>query len=77
MCASADSPPSDGGAGGAGAGGGVLLEAPEVILTGLLDAEGGGRSSENGGTIKIFTDNLDNQGTLNHGRLHQGPYPEP
>ncbi len=43
-----------GGAGGAGAGGGVLLKAPSVVLSGTVDARGGGGSTTNGGTVKVF-----------------------
>lgn len=42
----------DGGAGGPGAGGGVLLKAPSVAVTGVVDTSGG-MSLENGGTLRV------------------------
>lgn len=42
-----------GGNGTAGAGGGVLLEG-NITISGTIDARGGGSSTTNGGTVKIF-----------------------
>lgn len=56
-----------GGAGSDGAGGGVLLKAPTVAITGSVDALGGGASSINGGTVKLFTDSPIS-GTIDAGR---------
>ncbi|MBI2896692.1 MAG: hypothetical protein HYY06_24250 [Deltaproteobacteria bacterium] len=42
----------DGGAGGPGAGGGVLLRAPVVTVTGVVDTSGG-LSLDNGGTLRV------------------------
>jgi hypothetical protein len=44
----------NGGSGGSGAGGGVLIKAPDVIITGTVDSRGGGNNLVNSGTVKIF-----------------------
>ena len=66
----------NGGVGGAGAGGGVLLKSPTITVNSgvTINALGGGSSTTNGGTVKIFTDSLTNSGTISRGRLCQGTY---
>jgi hypothetical protein len=68
-----------GGTGGAGAGGGVLLKAPSVSLEAgaVIDARGSRNTAVNGGTVKIFSDDLENTGTVNAGRLCVGPLAGP
>lgn len=73
MCSSYSA--SDGGAGGSGAGGGALLKGNQVILSGgsTIDASGGGGNTINGGTVKIFSDSLINNGFISSGALCTGP----
>ena len=56
--------------------GGVLLKSPTVTVNSgaTIDALGGGSSTTNGGTVKIFTDSHTNSGTISRGRLCQGTY---
>ena len=69
----------NGGSGAAGAGGGVLLKGNQVNIAGgsTIDARGGGGLSANGGTLKIFSDNLINNGSVLSGALCAGPYSGP
>ncbi|MCB9526335.1 MAG: hypothetical protein H6702_23565 [Myxococcales bacterium] len=46
-------PAGAGGRGGAGAGGGVLLAAPQVVLTGTVSTVGG-EDPEGGGTVTVL-----------------------
>jgi hypothetical protein len=43
------------GSGGAGAGGGILIKAYSVTLSGTINNLGGGNTSANGGSVKIFS----------------------
>jgi hypothetical protein len=60
-----------GGNGGAGAGGGILLRAPLVTVTGTINNAGGGGSTANGGTVKIFSTcgGQNVRGSITTGRL--------
>jgi len=68
-----------GGQGGTGAGGGVLLHAGIVTISNnaIIDARGGNNSTQNGGTIKIFSV-YDNYRTnrIFSGRLYEYEYKE-
>lgn len=70
---------SDGGNGGAGAGGGALLKGSQIVISGGadIDARGGGGLIANGGTVKIFSDNLINNGSILSGALCIGSYAGP
>lgn len=73
-------PGGHGGSGGAGAGGGILLKADTVDTLGAtLDNCGGGNSTTNGGTLKIFYITLQGGSYTNTGRayLKQLMLPEP
>jgi hypothetical protein len=64
-------PGGHGGAGGAGAGGGILLKADTVDTLGAtFDNRGGGNSTTNGGTLKIFYVTLQGGSYTNTGRVY-------
>jgi hypothetical protein len=73
MCAATGSPPSDGAHGGEGAGGGVLVKSPSVVLTGVVDVEGG-LGPTNGGTIKVFSQEAPHTANLRGGRVYTTSY---
>ena len=57
--------------GGYGAGGGVLIDAPKVVLGGQasMTSLGGGEDKDNGGTVKVFAGELEGQQHVRAGRL--------
>ena len=59
-----------GGKGGRGAGGGVLLQAPNISVSGTIGARGGGNSRDNGGTVKVFADSRTITGSIKAGRYY-------
>jgi hypothetical protein len=53
-CREVDGNGGEGGRGGAGAGGGVLLQAPDVVVTGAIDARDGRGGVTGGGSVMVF-----------------------
>jgi hypothetical protein len=60
-----------GGSGGAGSGGGLLLDSPTIIFSGLIDLRDGSNTVTYGGMLKIFGDSSpENTGTLRVGKVY-------